>query len=196
MKTNRIDLDTGQDALWLIVSARRQWARIVFMSFWLVGWLFGEVFALYVISSGMFSEAGSNADPESAATGAGIGVTLFMLAWLCGWTLGGGFAIFSILKMLVGREKVEINTSYFSASKSVLFAYKKRGLPLDTIKRMRIDKEDLARRQDAKGEYRLQVDADGKTHTLVSALDAAESHEIADAIRGLELPFEFAFDIT
>lgn len=58
------------------------WKRmpiILFLSFWLCGWLFGEVMAFNQLLNG--------------------GANLFLIGWLGGWTVGGCAAMYALYRM-------------------------------------------------------------------------------------------------
>ncbi len=66
----------------------RQWAGILILSAWLVGWAFGEWMAVQRL---FFSDA-----PEGGAW--------FLVLWLLLWTAGGLLALRQLLRLLAGRE--------------------------------------------------------------------------------------------
>jgi hypothetical protein len=92
----------GPDGLSFLVPARRQWFAMLFLPIWLVGWVFGEVFAIGELISGK-------------------GPWGFLLFWLAGWTVGGGFAIFVWLWMVAGRERLIVRPGVL-AHRSELFS--------------------------------------------------------------------------
>ena len=87
--------------------ARRNWLVLIFLSAWLVGWVFGEV----MVPTQLFGRTGKT------------GVDLFAAAWLVMWTIGGGFAIYIWLWNLVGREAIDVDSLGALAVVLVFLAY-------------------------------------------------------------------------
>lgn len=82
------------DGLTISIPVKRNVFLFAFLSFWLCGWVIGEIMA----PIGLFNEV--KKDPAAAA---------FLIVWLCGWTLGGAFAICIWLWLLRGREIVTLS---------------------------------------------------------------------------------------
>lgn len=61
-----------------------------FLSFWLIGWFTGEIFALRQI----------------IREGSPLGAKAFIIFWFIGWTIGGAVAISIVLWNLFGKEIV------------------------------------------------------------------------------------------
>ncbi|HUR47329.1 MAG TPA: hypothetical protein VMZ27_15715 [Candidatus Saccharimonadales bacterium] len=93
-----------------------------FLSFWLVGWAAGEVFALWILTAGVWSlvtghpQSGSR---QPIAVGMALPMGLFLLFWLTLWSFGGIMAIRELLRLLFGRdsilatpERLELHNSY------------------------------------------------------------------------------------
>ena len=76
----------------ITIPVKRNWFILLFLSFWLCGWLFGEIFV-----PTQFLHAGTT-------------VGLFMLAWLGMWTIFGLFAIYAWLWQLNGKEIITITS--------------------------------------------------------------------------------------
>ena len=76
----------------IVIPARRQWFAMIFLSFWLCGWLVGELTALVILLSGK-------------AKGPPIA---FLVFWLTFWTLGGTLALLNVLWMAAGREVITL----------------------------------------------------------------------------------------
>ena len=86
----RSTVEDTPDGLKIVIPTKKNWFIIIFMGFWLCGWLVGEI----VAPTTFFSE-------EMPASG-----RFFMIAWLGGWTVGGCIAIYFWLWTLVGKEIV------------------------------------------------------------------------------------------
>lgn len=71
-----------------------RWFAAGFLSFWLLGWAAGEVFALSVLLGGVHAWISGRhlpGQPESQA--AQLAIAAFLLVWLSGWTVGGVLAL-------------------------------------------------------------------------------------------------------
>ena len=81
------------DTLRINIPNQKQWFRILFMGFWLIGWAFGVSSALSIIFHGQgFAEQ-----------------DLFTIVWLVGWTIGGAFVVYILLWQLFGKQVVEVS---------------------------------------------------------------------------------------
>ncbi len=71
-----------------------------FLSFWLCGWLAGEVFALWALWRilGAFLAGGEGPLP----------VALFLMVWLSFWTLGGAAALRELLRALWSEDRLTV----------------------------------------------------------------------------------------
>jgi hypothetical protein len=82
-----------------------------FLALWLVGWAFGELFALAALVHGLVAWLGLG--PAGPAAGVGGTSALlagaFLLVWLTFWTLGGLVAIRELLRMLWAVDDLELN---------------------------------------------------------------------------------------
>jgi hypothetical protein len=76
-----------QDGLEISIPAKRNFALVLFLGAWIVGWSFGEIFVTRELL------IGHDAAPKA-----------FMGAWLVMWTIGGACAIYTWLWTLKGRE--------------------------------------------------------------------------------------------
>jgi hypothetical protein len=94
MKPSKPRAVVSHDAglLKIVIPARRQWFAMIFLSFWLCGWLVGELTALFILLSGKFK------GPPTA----------FLVFWLAFWTLGGTLALLNVLWMAAGREVITL----------------------------------------------------------------------------------------
>jgi hypothetical protein len=74
-----------------------RWGPAAFLSFWLIGWAFGEV-AVVVVLKGMIGGHGRG----NLSTPVSWGIVLFLLAWLGGWTIGGIAAMRTLRSLICG----------------------------------------------------------------------------------------------
>ncbi len=75
-----------------LIPTKKNWFLLLFLGFWMCGWLFGEI----SVSKILFTD-----DPDTAPK-------LFLIFWFCGWTVGGVFAITMWLWNAFGIEKITL----------------------------------------------------------------------------------------
>lgn len=92
------------DRLKIKIASRKHWFIIFFLGFWLVGWAFGEVTAVWSLFRGQTLS----------------GSSLFMIVWLVFWTLGGIFAILILSWQLFGMEVIEISFQGITTNRTIL----------------------------------------------------------------------------
>ena len=76
----------GQE-LTINIPSHKQWLHLPFLTFWLIGWTFGELAAI-----------------NELVTNRTNAVDLFLLVWITLWTIGGATAWLTILWIIFGRE--------------------------------------------------------------------------------------------
>jgi hypothetical protein len=118
----RATLTEDSLALMATIPARRNWFLILFLGFWLCGWLAGEIMVPLT-----FFENDTQA-PER----------LFTIAWLAMWTIGGIAAIYAFAWNVAGLEVVSLTQSRLSIRKQVLGLGRLREYGLEHIANMRI----------------------------------------------------------
>jgi hypothetical protein len=91
------------------------WARFAvaaFLSLWLVGWLAGELVVLKALLGliGIAFEIPFFDSDTTAVPGdlSGIALVAFLVVWFVFWTFGGAAAIGLTLRMLFGRDVIEL----------------------------------------------------------------------------------------
>ena len=90
------------EGLEIAIPAKRNILLWLFLTVWLVGWGFGELFAARELLVG--KEDASKA---------------FLAAWLVAWTIGGGFALFTWLWMLKGEEVIVLRAQTLVVKRGV-----------------------------------------------------------------------------
>ncbi len=113
------------EAGWQVRFAARGWLRLVpaaFLSVWLAGWLFGEVFVGRVLLATSASVFGLEPPPGLGLGGsppppgmAGFMIA-FMAVWLAFWTFGGVMAMRALVLLIVGREEVRWDDARIEAA--------------------------------------------------------------------------------
>jgi hypothetical protein len=80
-----------------------------FLAVWLIGWVIGEGFALWILLLGAWALL-TGRPPEPGrpllTPAAALPVGLFLLFWLSFWTLGGVLAAREFLRLLFGRDRI------------------------------------------------------------------------------------------
>lgn len=94
-----------------------------FLTFWLCGWLAGEVFVAGVLFSVVGNMLGVDIPAllgfNAQMTDESVSwfVLAFMLVWLTFWTFGGVFALRQLWKLLIGRERLFIEGGRLTAER-------------------------------------------------------------------------------
>jgi hypothetical protein len=88
----------------------QRWIVAGFLSFWLVGWSFGEVAGLGLLlgSLGLLAKIEVGWLPKLASSASGP-AAIFGLVWVSFWTLGGVMAARELLGMLWGTDRIEVD---------------------------------------------------------------------------------------
>lgn len=150
---------------WQVRRRASGWLRFIpaaFLTFWLCGWLVGEVFAggmLFSMAAAAFGlelpvGTGSMRGLPAAAPGA-FAVAAFLSVWLAFWTFGGLMAMRELLHLVWGRETVRWDSERIETVRSVG--------PFERVKRVR--GEDLRRIRVRAG----RVEADTRQGRVVLA---------------------------
>ncbi len=131
--TGRATASETADGLLITIPSRKNWFLILFLGFWLMGWLFGEVTALNQVIRGHSSHWASTRESGP------IGLNVFLIGWLGAWTVGGGIAIVAWLWNLVGVEKVLLGPSTLITKREVLGLGPAREYELPSVTNLRVN---------------------------------------------------------
>jgi hypothetical protein len=109
----------------ITIPAKKNWFTLIFMSVWLTGWLFGELFALGILITSVGGLLGRSFGLRvfeffeffMAMGGAFVGI--FVLIWLVTWTVGGYSALRTFLWQLAGKEVIEASHDGMRLSRSI-----------------------------------------------------------------------------
>ena len=104
------------------IPSTKNFGLILFLGFWLCGWLLGEVSAIRSLAIGK-TAAGKN---------------LFVVVWLAGWTVGGAAAIYFWLWNLAGHEIVSLTPTSLTIRRDILGFGRSREYDLPSVKNLRI----------------------------------------------------------
>ena len=119
----------GINNLIIEIPPKRNYFIIAFLSFWLCGWLMGELFALGALT-GLFNEMG--------------GAGMFLFVWLAGWTLGGLFAIRTWLYMVAGKEVLTFERGILHVTKKMALFHKPKTYSLKDAENFAVNTADSA----------------------------------------------------
>lgn len=117
----RSKIENTGSGIRITIPAKKNYFLILFLAFWLVGWVFGEVVVLTQIFN-----------PESDSP------KLFMLAWLGGWTVGGAFAIYVWLWNIKGKEIINISSTELQHIRRLPIFQRSKEYDLSSVSRMRV----------------------------------------------------------
>lgn len=145
----------------IIIPPQRNWVVIIFLGFWLMGWLVGELLTLGVITGLIPSDTGSG--------------KFFLLLWLGGWTAGGVFAIKAFVENLSGKEIVTVEHGELTVEKKYLFFSKSKSYSLEDAKNFR------TKNGTVQFNYGLQ------TVSIAEGIDDAEATYILTTLKKLRL---------
>jgi hypothetical protein len=112
-----------RDGLVVRIPSKRNIFILAFLTFWLCGWLGGEIMVPFTFFTG--------AKKEPAALA-------FMVFWLCGWTVGGGFALYIWLWHIKGCELITISPIALSIKREVFGFGRSRHFEASEIRHLRV----------------------------------------------------------
>ncbi len=173
----RATISKSPDGLTITIPSRKNWFLILFLGFWLTGWLFGEVIALHQVIRGHSSHWASVTESGP------IGLNLFLIGWLGAWTVGGGVAIVTWLWNLVGVERVLLAPSTLTMKREVLGIGPTKEYELSSVSNLRINmglsnvRFRIAPIQTMNGGT-IAFDYGAKTFQFGVGLDEAEAQQI------------------
>ena len=167
----RTAVSDGPDGLTFVVPSRRQWFAMLFLPVWLVGWLFGEVFAVRGLISGK-------------------GPSLFLLVWLTMWTLGGGLALLGWLWMLAGRERLVVKPGVLVHRLELFGLHRTREYDLSQVRNLKVSPESFnpwnmgsSFRMWGLGGGVVSFDYGARTIRVAASVDEAEGRMIVNRIQ-------------
>ncbi|SDR95504.1 hypothetical protein SAMN05216490_0268 [Mucilaginibacter mallensis] len=177
--TGRATIDEDFGGIEITIPTKKNWFIILFLSFWLCGWLAGEIF----VSATAFGFWGRGPAP-------------FLIIWLCGWTVGGFFALRTFWWMLMGKEVISAGQGALTIDKKGVFLYRLKTYDLRETKDFRAREDYFATgpfgfgrsnifNLDKKGT--IKFDYGMQTIMFGEALDEAEANFILQKLRDKKL---------
>ena len=160
------------------IPSKKNWYVIIFLSFWLCGWLMGELFAI----TSLFNEFGEGF------------FSLFILFWLAIWTLGGAMAIYSLLWQVFGREVIHVEGKVLSYQRMIFGFGRTRAFDIREIKEMALAKEKAKDSKEKTGKNNLETpwgmksgkisfSYAGKKYRFASDVDKAEAEQLLQLLK-------------
>ena len=110
-------------ALYISIPSKKNWAIILFMTFWMGGWVMGETFAIRMLF--LSDEPGF---PSA-----------FLWLWLVGWTIAGAYVIYTIFWQIAGREIITLERGQLIIEKSVKGIGRKKVYDTRSIKNIALN---------------------------------------------------------
>lgn len=169
----RVTVADGPLGLEITLPARRHWVLILFLSFWMCGWLAGEV-----------SAARALLQPKTPLFG-----KIFLTVWLTGWTFGGLTAGAILLWSLAGRERIAVNALELVLAAEVFGRGWRRRFETAKIRDLRFLGEEAAPTESVRGRRvpkkpgLLGFDHEGKTVRFCSAENTADALRVLETLR-------------
>lgn len=109
----------------ITIPSIRVWIVIVFLIFWMGGWLFGEVSVIRILMQ---------SDTPAFANA-------FLMFWLLCWTVGGGFVVFVIANMLGGKEVIAVERGELRIFRGVWGVGRKKVYDISEIRNLQVNPE-------------------------------------------------------
>jgi hypothetical protein len=120
-----------------------RWLSAAFLSFWLLGWLAGELFAIAAVAAltanwlapGFVSRwIRGDAPPPQIAYFA----VPFLLLWLIIWTVGGLRAVKELFRLIGGEERVRLEGETVHVERRAGPFVERKELPVSDLKRLKL----------------------------------------------------------
>jgi len=119
--TGRAIINDNYDGMEIIIPAKKNWFVLVFLCFWLCGWVVGETFAIREVTG-----LGGHGAPDG-----------FLTIWLCGWTVGGVFAFSTLWWNIAGKEIINIQQGVLTINKKGAIFKRLKSYDLNQAKNFR-----------------------------------------------------------
>jgi hypothetical protein len=153
--------------------APRNTFALLFLPVWLVGWVgwaFGELSAIRSLVGGTSDEP-----------------RLFLLVWFAFWTLGGGWAVFTFLRMLVGKERIELDGEVIRLRHELFGIGRSSEYELRHVQNLRVAGAaagmPMAWRGLTPGQGAIAFDYGAKTIRMGDGLEEAEARQIISRLQ-------------
>ena len=170
--TMRSTITDEAGGLTIVMPTRRLLPFVIFLPIWIVGWGFGESFAIATLVSGK---------------GGGPAPTLFLAFWLTMWTFGGMVAVTLWLWTMFGRERLVVGSGRFVHSYELFGFTRPREYDVQAIRGLRAAPNLFSNARGfatmGPGSGAITFDYGAKTVRVGSSLDEAEGRMIVQRIK-------------
>jgi hypothetical protein len=161
------------------IPSAKSWYLILFLAFWLFGWLLGEVSAIRSLAIGKMA----------------AGKTLFVVVWLLGWTVGGCYFSYVWLWNLAGHEIVSLTPTSLTIRRNILGFGQSSEYDLPSVKNLRVaptfGKSNANFPTLSLIGGTIAFDYGAKTFRFGSSLDEAEASHLVELLKS-RYPFDAA----
>jgi len=168
--TMRSTITDEAGGLTIVMPGRRFLPFVLFLPLWLIGWAFGEFFAISTLVSGK---------------GGGSAPALFLGLWLTMWTIGGLVAMSLWMWMMFGRERLVVGSGRFVHSYELFGLTRPREYEVQSIRGLRAAPNlfDNARGFRSMTSGAITFDYGAKSVRIGAGLDEAEGRMIVQRIK-------------
>jgi len=178
--TAKASVSDTPDGLVINIPAAKSWLVILFIGFWLCGWVFGEVSVIRQLASGKTPASGGS---------------LFLFGWLGAWTVGGCAAICFWMWNVAGHEIVSLTPASLAIRRDILGFGRSREYDLPSVKNLRIDRTPMNRSFAWNSPSRsmlggaIAFDYGSKTFRFGGGIDEAEASHLIELLKS-RYPFD------
>ena len=170
----------------MTVPTRKNWFVVVYLSCWLVIWVFGGIIAGGTVAAGFLATLRGQ---TSGTPAAGLGATgLFILAWLGIWAAFSALAIYSWLWQVTGKEVIQVSRQSIVINQVVLDFSRSKEYLAKYIRNLRVSPLQMSPWGWPNAFLRfpggmLAFDYGPRTFHFVEGVDEAEARQIAAMIK-------------
>ncbi|HUO05935.1 MAG TPA: hypothetical protein VMU16_12130 [Candidatus Binataceae bacterium] len=166
----RATISESANSLLITIPTRKNWFLVIFMGFWLCGWLFGEIMVSRMLALGRMP----------------AGASMFPIAWLGMWTVGGAFAIVTCLWNLAGKELIWLSPATLMIKREVYGIGPVREYDLANVANLRVQDTVIPvyfNQLQMFGMGRIAFDYGAKTFRFAGGVDEAEAAQIVKLMK-------------
>ena len=170
----RSRLEETAGGLRIVIPSRGSWLVVVFLTVWLCGWFFGELFAVRTLLGFTSGRPMPHGPPQ-----------LFLVVWLAGWTVGGVAALYAWVWNAAGREIVDLDGASLSISREPIQFPPRKEFDWNSVRNLRVSPIVRSRRDFTQliGLGIVSFDYGARTFRFGTGLDEAEGAMLIEAIQ-------------
>lgn len=152
------------------IPTARNWFVLIFLPFWLFGWVLGEAVLVWKVL--LLAKAGG-------------GLDLAIGSWLVGWTLAGVVAWVIFFWFLVGKEVIEVSSSTLTLSQRIGSFARTKVLDPDRVGGLRVSPLDPEGDSPLssfaiRGYGMIVFEYDSKTHRFGALSDPVDARRVCE----------------